>query len=206
LRLNLSNFLRAIIGGEKVKVLVCDKNALPLWFKPIQSMQYFLRSISRVYTNIPSVIDDGIFSETTTVAVRSFQAEFGLVPSGVIDLATWNRILLVYRELESLRIGSGEFNLGVPDGEIILLRLGDEDSCLIGVVQGVLSSFAASYANMPPVELNGVYDEQTAEAVRQFQKLAGLGVDDEGTLDRRTWNAMLRLYDSCYENAASACE
>lgn len=189
-----------------MKILVCDKNALPLWFKPIQSMQYYLRSISRVYVNIPKVIDDGIFGETTTVAVRSFQTEFGLPPSGVIDLATWNRILLVYRELESLRVGGGEFNLGVPDGEIVLLRLGDEGGCLVGVVQGVLNSLAARYANMPPVELNGVYDERTSEAARQFQKLAGLGVDEAGTLDRRTWNAMLRLYDSCRENAASACE
>ena len=183
-----------------MKVQICDDNARPLSQRPIEVMQYYLRIISRYYPSIPSVFDDGYFREDTTAAVLAFQKEFGLPVTGNIDLATWESILQVWQNLEALTMAPEEFNLAVPRGDIVLLTLGERDNQLTALLQTVLLNLSVIYGNLPAVAPTGVYDEQTSRAVQDFQRLAGLPVADEGWLDRRTWNTLLRFWETEAKN------
>lgn len=59
-------------------------------------MQYYLRVISEADPNIPATMIDGVFDVDTRDAVYAFQRDYGLVPTGVIDEATWNKIVNAY--------------------------------------------------------------------------------------------------------------
>ena len=67
---------------------------------PIRNLQVFLRTISGVYTEIPSVIPDGVYGNSTKEAVKAFQNRFSLNETGITDNSTWDAILRVYREIE----------------------------------------------------------------------------------------------------------
>ena len=56
-----------------MNVVYCDKYALARWFRPIESMQYSLRSISQVYPNIPAPLVNGQFGEETAAGQRPNQ-------------------------------------------------------------------------------------------------------------------------------------
>ena len=180
-----------------MKVHYCCRRALGWWFRPIVSIQHCLRAISRVYTSIPQLMVTGIFDGATREAVAAFQREFELEPTGEVDLATWQLLVLVYQNLEAICVGPGCYNLGVPKGEVVVLAEGDKDCCQLEILQSVLNNFAKRYANMPEIPRNNRYGPQTAAAVGSFQQVAGL--PESGVLDRRTWNLMLRAYNNCMQ-------
>ena len=60
--------------------------------KPVSSLQYMLRQLSRTYQSLPRLVVDGVFGERTLEAVMRFQREAGLPVTGVVDQATWNAI------------------------------------------------------------------------------------------------------------------
>ncbi len=175
-----------------MNVVYCDKNALARWLRPIESMQYSLRSISRVYQNIPAPRVNGQFNEETADAVRGFQREFNLPVSGQINFATWEMIVMVYHNLEMLRVGNGGLNLALTPGETVLWQA-DDKSCdaVLSVVQAVLNNMAGDFDNLEQVTPH-CKPQVNADAIASFQKLANLPAT--GVLDRRTWNIMLRFY------------
>ena len=65
-------------------------------------MQEYLAYISSVVesvTNVPYNLVDGVFGPITESAVITFEKEFGLTPNGIVDEATWDKIVEVYRDL-----------------------------------------------------------------------------------------------------------
>ena len=60
--------------------------------KPVSSLQYMLRQLSRTYHSLPQLVVDGVFGERTLEAVMRFQKEAGLPVTGTVDQATWNAI------------------------------------------------------------------------------------------------------------------
>ena len=62
-------------------------------------LQEYLSFISTLVPSIPAVTPDGVFGPDTRAAVVAFQHQYGLNPDGVVQQATWNRIVQVYREL-----------------------------------------------------------------------------------------------------------
>ena len=65
-------------------------------------IQEYLAYISSVIPNItyvPFNLIDGVFGPITESAVITFQNEFGLVPDGIVDEETWNKMIDVYLDL-----------------------------------------------------------------------------------------------------------
>lgn len=178
-----------------MKTFSCDNRCSGWWFRPIESIQHCLREISKVYTNIPQLMITGVFDAATREAVSAFQQEFELAPSGEVDFETWQLLVLVYQNLEAVCTGRGCYNLGVPQGEIVVLKQGDGNCCQLEILQAVLNHFAKEYANMPEVQTGDGYNASTAAAVQNFQHVSGL--PESGVLDRRTWNTLLRAYNNC---------
>ena len=60
----------------------------------VRTLQYMINVISEFNNNIPSVSIDGIFGEETENAVKAFQNEYNIEPSGKVRNDTWD---LMYR-------------------------------------------------------------------------------------------------------------
>ncbi|MDW5299674.1 MAG: peptidoglycan-binding domain-containing protein [Sedimentibacter sp.] len=66
-------------------------------------IQEYLAYISSQIPNItyvPYNLVDGIFGPITESAVITFEKEFGLVPDGLVDESTWNKIVDIYINLK----------------------------------------------------------------------------------------------------------
>ena len=64
--------------------------------KYVKTIQNQLNAISKSYPAIPKVKEDGIYGDSTTNSVKTFQSIFGLPQTGVVDFKTWYEISRVY--------------------------------------------------------------------------------------------------------------
>ncbi len=158
----------------------------------IRNLQRYLRQLSYVDDRIPTAPIDGVYDTATRDAVRAFQRVEGLPDTGVVDLATWERLFLRYEESlsrESAPVPLAQFPRLSPG---YALRRGDE-SFLVRLVQYALGELDLIYEGLDDVPQTGVYDEKTMEAVRGFQRRHGL--PETGEVDRATWDALATVYN-----------
>ena len=66
----------------------------------VRLVQRYLAFISLFYNDIPQIEVDGIYGRRTQAAVRQFQAEFGLTPTGTVDERTWDELTDAYYRLK----------------------------------------------------------------------------------------------------------
>ena len=154
-------------------------------------LQYFLSVLAQFYDYIPFIEIDGIFGAKTKNAVIAFQKSKNLSQTGVVDNLTWNEI---YREFRGIVTTVFEENV-IPKTFIpfsgTTLRLGSKGE-EVTTLQQYLNNISNIYPNISPVEVTGVYDEATMNAVMQYQKKFGLKVS--GNVDRTTWNSIGGTY------------
>ena len=62
----------------------------------VRQLQEQLNMIAEVYSSIPAVNVDGVYSEATKEAVQAFQEVFGLPASGIVDYPTWYKVQEIY--------------------------------------------------------------------------------------------------------------
>lgn len=108
---------------------------------------------------------DGIFGIGTRAAVTAFQADNGLDADGVVGASTWSALL---------NASPTSFTL----------REGDRSAPVYYAQRKLLSK-------LYPVELNGIFDGNTANAVREFQSENGLVPD--GVIGANTWRALATI-------------
>jgi hypothetical protein len=156
---------------------------------PVRSLQTMLRRVAELDDAIPSVIPDGIYGRDTLAAVSAFQRTRKLPVTGVVDLTTWEAIAAAYRS--SLVELAPPAPLAIHLDRMQRIEPGAHNRA-IWVVQGVFAALSEQYANVPPVQHNGTNDALTQRAIRWLQAAADL--PQSGALDRRTWQALARLY------------
>lgn len=154
----------------------------------VLSMQISLNTIATNYPALPRIPNPtGTFDEPTEAAVRTFQSIFNLPVTGVVDKATWYRIRRIYiavtslAELTSRGIGIGEIPEFTPTPiEGVVPR--------VQIVQYFLNVLSAFYNTIPSVDISGILDTHTRNAIMEFQKTFNLPVT--GIVDESTWNTM----------------
>ena len=156
--------------------------------------QVMLNRIARTYPAIPyPLAEDGVFGSRTENALREFQSVFGLPATGVIDEATWYRLVSLYtgilRLAEINSLGQQYFRLGFQYRQELAYGARGEEVSLLQYLLAVLSQY---YLSLPNVAIDGVFGNQTRAAVEALQQEAGL--DRTGTVDRATWGAIVRRY------------
>lgn len=160
----------------------------------VRVLQLRLNRISNNYPSIPKIAAlDGVFAEDTEAAVRRFQEIFGLNPDGVVGNATWYTVARIYNavkrlnELDSEGIKLDEVTKQYPG----VLTLGSRG---LGVsnLQYLISYLSQFYSNIPNVAIDGVFGNQTREAVIAVQKAFELTPD--GTVGEITWNTIYNAY------------
>ena len=160
----------------------------------VRTLQLRLNRISNNYPSIPKIaLPDGVFSFDTENAVKRFQEIFGLTPDGIVGNATWYRILFLYNAVKKLNELNSE---GITLSEVTqqfpgATSIGDTGEGVVNI-QYLLAYLAQFYNEIPSVSLDGIYGEQTADAVRAFQRLFELPIT--GNTDLVTWDALYRTY------------
>ena len=158
----------------------------------IRNLQTYLRRLSYIDDDMISVPIDGIFEDHTQAAVRQFQRNNDLPVTGVADRQTWDAIYEAYLE-ELERIALPDPIIPFPSYPAdYKIKLG-EKSFLVSIVQHMLVELSTIYDTFDDVTINGVYDEITAKAIKDFQE-SNLLIPS-GEVDRPTWNALSRIYN-----------
>lgn len=162
----------------------------------VQQIQIRLNRISTNYPGIPKINPaDGNFGVDTEEAVKAFQRIFRLTQDGIVGNATWYRITYLFNAVKRLsELDSEGIRLEeLPrqyEGQLSLGNSGDS----VRVIQYYLDVISAYYDTIPPITVNGSFDEATDRAVRAFQQTFGLAVD--GIVGRQTWQKMEDVYES----------
>lgn len=159
---------------------------------PILEIQFNLRDISQMNPDIPKVFPTGRFDPETQEAVNAFQKKFNLPVTGKVDFATWNTLLKEHQKcMHCIKPAQSVY---CYPGNKYEYKKGD-DGNLIYILQILLKNYHNKYKNYADVRLTGIFDEQTEEAIKQFQKFSHLPVT--GTLDRETWNLLNKINNTC---------
>jgi len=100
---------------------------------------------------------DGVFGPRTALAVKAFQQSIGILADGLVGPTTWREIVEAgYR----------------PGGRLLYLRQPPFRGADVAELQRMLNDLG-----FDPGAVNGLFDERTARAIRDFQKNAGLQPD-----------------------------
>lgn len=158
-------------------------------------VQVEINRISQNYPAIPKLAAvDGIYGSRTENAVKKFQEIFNLTPDGIVGKATWYTLVRLYTAvtaLSELRSQGQQYysiNWEYPNS-VYQGDTGDK----IRHLQYMLSVLSAYIPNIPPIQQDGIYGPETADAVIAAQRWFGLP-ETGSSVDKETWDAIYDQY------------
>ncbi len=161
----------------------------------VRNLQRYLRQLSYFEETIPDVPIDGIFDEQTAEALRSYQRMRGLPVTGSATHDTWDELYADYRA--SLAQSSPPRHIAVFPIEPYTHTLAEGDIGFpVTAVQYMLRELHQVYRDLGDVEVTGIYNAETARAVRIFQRKNRLR--ETGLVDPLTWNAIADQYNTLF--------
>ena len=155
------------------------------------------RELNRIAANYPSIPkisgSRGYFEQTTQNAVRQFQHIFNLESDGVVGKDTWYKIKRIYNGIKGL---SELYSEGITISEAErkyerVLKKGSRGSS-VKILQYYLCFLSYFNLKLPYVAVDGIFGDETRDAVLAFQSLYGLDVD--GIVGRDTWDMIQNAY------------
>ena len=162
----------------------------PYETQAIRNLQRYLRQLARFDGDIPSVDEDGIFGEETRVSLEAFQRKYGLPVTGTADPETWARLFDEYLASVEARTRPDPVFIFPRHPADFTVGLGDEN-IYVAVIQLLLRDILILYGeDAERLPLDGIFGEDTEQAVRDFQRIHSLPAD--GRVDRITWNRLAR--------------
>lgn len=140
---------------------------------------------------------DGIYGAETALAVSQFQQENGLPVTGKVDFKTWEALNDAYEELLERRkpperVAAIGCNVRLSGGAV-----GDS----VYILQVMLNAVGARFKNIGKITVDGAYSNETAAAVAEFQRAAGL--PETGAADVETFNCLAEVYNNYFEQVCS---
>ena len=158
----------------------------------VVTVQASLNRIGQSYPAIPKIPTvDGIFGVRTENAVRKFQEIFNLTPDGIVGPATWYALVRIYTavtRLAELRSQGQKYyvNSWAHNNPI---RQGNR-GIRVEHLQYMLSVLSAYIPEIPPLAVDGIFGNDTRNAVLAAQRRFGL--PQTGVVDASTWD---EIYD-----------
>ncbi len=158
----------------------------------VNIIQTELNQISNHYPAIDKIYPvDGIFGPATENSVKQFQEIFNLNPDGIVGKDTWYK--LVYAYVGNLRLNElnseGQRLFGAELSYPDAISLGDRGE-KVSDLQFFLAVISSVDGRIPPVVIDGIFGDDTENAVRAFQREYGLV--ENGVVDGQTWD---EIYD-----------
>lgn len=187
-----------IVDNVPVRVNIPSYPGLPMRLgdagPSVQQLQLRLNRIARNYPSIPTITETyGIFDSATEAAVKKFQQIFGLTPDGIVGNATWYRIAYIYTSIKRLAElnSEGLTYSDIPQRFSQVLQPGDTGD-EVRIIQYYLAVIGRYYDTVPIIAVDGIYGDETTNAVKAFQQTFGLTPD--GIVGVNTWNDIYRAY------------
>ena len=155
------------------------------------------RELNRIAANYPSIPkisgSRGYFEQTTQNAVRQFQHIFNLESDGVVGKDTWYKIKRIYNGIKGL---SELYSEGITISEAErkyerVLKKGSRGPS-VKILQYYLCFLSYFNLKLPYVAVDGIFGDETRDAVLAFQSLYGLDVD--GIVGIDTWDMIQNAY------------
>lgn len=153
----------------------------------VQFLQYLLQAIATYDSDIrmiPTV--DGDFGNNTYQSVLSFQRKYHLTVDGIVGMTTWNKIYSIFQNYEQNITGP----YPIPPYPQTTYQLGATGEN-VRLIQEALNVVGTLYSSIPVLVVDGLFGQNTAQAVRTFQRIANLNPD--GIVGVNTWNALFTL-------------
>ncbi|MBD5128745.1 MAG: spore cortex-lytic protein [Ruminococcaceae bacterium] len=172
----------------------------------VRTIQVELNRIGTNYPAIPKIVPaNGIYGESTTEAVRTFQSVFNLPATGVVNKATWYKIKYIFTAVKHLSELTSE---GLTAEEIEKLwgenlRRGDYGQRVRSLAY-YLNVIAYFNPEIPTVNSGGVFNEAMEDQVKTFERFYGLNPD--GIVDFRTWQLINQIYTDILNNLPEGYE
>ena len=157
--------------------------------QPIRSLQTMLRVIAENDPQHDRIIPDGIYGPETVKAVTTLQRLHGLPVTGVADNRTWDAVVDLYEQALIQQDEAHPVHIILNPGQVI--RRGERHPHL-HLVQAMLIVLAEAYESIGAVEVTGILDAATADALASFQSLSGIPMT--GNLDKHTWKQLALQY------------
>ena len=146
----------------------------------VETVRFYLAFLGYFLPQVPPIPITDTFDEAMLDAVYAFQRDYGLVPTGVIDEATWNKIVNAYYYV----LANAEVSEPYP-GEP--LSRGSQGASVL-FIQTALNAVSQHVPEIPSVADDGIFGPETERAVRAFQSYYGLTVD--GIVGPETWRLL----------------
>lgn len=193
-----------IVQNAPIKTNVPSYPGIPLRMgsggEEVSEIQRQLNRISRNYPAIPRISEPyGVFDDATKAAVQKFQSIFNLKQDGIVGKDTWYKIKYIYNGIKGLSELSTE---GITPQEAerqfaTVLKRGDRGPA-VRTLQYYLAYLGYFNPKLPPISIDGIFGQETYDAVLAFQNLYGLPVD--GVVGRSTWNMLQDAYNGVYNS------
>ncbi len=161
----------------------------------VENLQRYLRQLSYDEQTIPAPPIDGIFESQTEEALREFQRLRGIPSTGSADQETWELLYDAYRASLASNSPPRPILVFPPDPAGYVVTAGSVGFPVLAI-QHMLRELSYNYFGLSNIELSGIYDEQTQNAVRTFQSGNRLPVD--GNVGLVTWNAIADQYNALF--------
>ena len=166
----------------------------------VKTLQMWLSALCCAGENVPAVTPTGYYNDMTAEAVRVFQSAHGIEPTGVVDFETWEAIKDAYQNMCAAR--SAPEGVRIFPSTTYVLTVGEKSDVAL-CVQMMLSALCVVYDDFDDVIKSGVYDEKTADCVREFQKINGIA--PTGAVDKTTWDRLVWNYNTFANHPGYVC-
>lgn len=162
----------------------------------VRLIQYYVRALSCYYNLTPRIEVTGRYGPETTAAVKRLEAIYGIPQDGIVDVQTWGRFYQDYRQNVN-RIPADCFNISpIYPGYLLYRGMGDNN---VRRMQTFLQRIAELDPDIPELAVTGIFDDQTAAAVRAFdRKYLEEGTGIVGPI---TWNQIITVYNRLTQGA-----
>lgn len=149
----------------------------------VEAVQYYLAFLGYFYPQLPPIPITGFFDELTRDAVFTFQKEYGLPITGVVDLNTYYTIERAYKNAVADLPANYQSAIGEPYPGRFLVE-GDRGE-EVRVIQRYIDRIARTDPDVPEISVDGIFGPQTKNAVMAIQ--AQLGVEQNGAVGPVEW-------------------
>ena len=155
-------------------------------------LQFFLNVLASVNPFIPSVPASGKFGEETLNSVKAFQQNSRLEVDGVVGQQTWDAIYDEFKGVvDTVFISDNTLSITTIPYPGTVLSVGSSGDS-VRTLQQYLNAISAANPSLPAVNPDGVFGEETRNAVLSYQRAFDL--PPTGSVDEQTWNSIANTY------------
>ena len=160
----------------------------------IRIAQIMLNRIAENYPAIPRIQPvNGVFTATMEKTVRIFQGIFNLTADGIIGRSTWYMMVQLYTSVLRLSelVSLGQTYYFVDFTYTAPTTYGQTGS-QVSLLQYMLSMLSQFNVVIPFVTIDGIFGNETLQAVLALQR--DVGLPETGVVDEATWLALVNRY------------